>query len=285
MIADLDETIRELLKDELPIKNNAIEVSFEQPKRENTARWSKPTINLYLYDLRENHILRQHQWERLSKGNGGDNLAHLKRTPMRLDCSYMLTAWANDPQDEHHLLTSCLLVLFRFPILPPERLKRTLRNPPFDIQTRLASHDRLTNPAEVWSSLDNEIRPSVPYIVTLALDPWAEIQTPIMRTLTINTGQSQTLPGKRVLIDDTSGSLTFITGTLWDKAQAGQALSGVQIAIKGTGLSAKTDLNGRFTIGSLAHGEHVLEIRPEDGHVSETRISVPSPDGNYDLIL
>ena len=127
MIADLDETIRQLLKEELPIKNSEIEVSFEQPKRENSAKWTKPTVNLFLYDLRENNVLRQHQWERLAGGdNGGrggvEQLARLKRSPMRVDCCYMLTTWANDPEDEHRLLTRCLLALFRFPILPEDRL-------------------------------------------------------------------------------------------------------------------------------------------------------------------
>jgi len=285
MIADLDETIRELLKDELPIKNSEIEVSFEQPKRENTARWSKPTLNLYLYDLRENNVLRQHQWECLSKGNGRDNLAHLKRSPMRVDCSYMITAWANDPQDEHRLLGRCLLALFRFPILPADRLIGTVRNPPFDIQTRLASHDRLTNPAEVWSSLDNEIRPSVPFIVTLALDPWSEIQTPIMRTLTIQTGQSKTLPEKRELIEETRDMLTFISGTIREKTPAGRSLAGIRINVRGSGLSAITDQEGRFTIGSLGYGEHILEIRTNADLVKETRIIIPSIDGGYDLTL
>ena len=171
MLEDLDETIRQLLIAEMPVKNGEIEISFDQPKREWSARLSKPTLNLFLYDVRENNTLRQHQWERLP-GNGSNGSARLKRTPFRVDCTYMLTTWASIPEDEHRLMTRCLLALFRFPILPEDRLVGDLRNPPFDIQAFLARHDRLTNPAEVWSALDNEMRPSVSYIVTLALDPW-----------------------------------------------------------------------------------------------------------------
>jgi hypothetical protein len=65
MIADLDETIRQLLIAELPIKNGEIDVSFDQPKREWSARLSKPAVNFFLYDMRENATLRQHQWERM----------------------------------------------------------------------------------------------------------------------------------------------------------------------------------------------------------------------------
>ncbi|MEM3079174.1 MAG: DUF4255 domain-containing protein [Thermoproteota archaeon] len=199
MIADLDETIRQLLIAELPVKNGEVEISFDQPKREWSARISKPTVNLFLYDVRENATLRQHQWERMPSVNG-DHLARLKRTPFRVDCFYMLTTWAAEPEDEQRLLTRALMALFRFPILPEDRLIGSLKNPIFEIQARLASHDRLTNPAEVWSSLDNELRPSVSYIVTLALDPWKEIEGPIVRTLTLRTGQAGRLPRRKELI-------------------------------------------------------------------------------------
>lgn len=292
MIADLDETIRQLLKEELPIKNNEIEVSFDQPKRENSAKWTKPTVNLFLYDLRENNVLRQHQWEQIANANRGDNRCRRKRSPMRVDCFYMLTAWAADPEDEHRLLSRCLLALFRFPTLREDRLLGSLRNPPYDIQARLASHDKLTNPAEVWSALDNEMRPSISYVVTLALDPWTEVKDDsIVRTLTLRSGQSNTLPRYQRLIDETRGELSFIGGTVRDKAQDGAPIAGIEVAIKGTGLFDTTDEQGRFTLGSLPRGEYTLVAWPPEGKPKEKRITVPAitedgkpaTDGNYDL--
>ena len=292
MITDLDETIRQLLKEELPIKNNEIEVSFDQPKRENSAKWTKPTVNLFLYDLRENNVLRQHQWEQIANGRRGDNLSHLKRSPMRVDCFYMLTTWAADPEDEHRLLTRCLLALFRFPVLPGDRLVGSLRNPPYDIQARLANHDKLTNPAEVWSALDNEMRPSISYVITLALDPWTEVKDDsIVRTLTLRSGQSFTLPRHQRLIEETRGELSFIGGTVRDKAQDGAPITGIEVAIKGTGLFDTTDEQGRFILGSLPRGQYTLVAWPPEGKPREKRITVPVigddgkpvTDGDYDL--
>lgn len=292
MITDLDETIRQLLKEELPIKNNEIEVSFEQPKRENSAKWTKPTVNLFLYDLRENNVLRQHQWEPIANGNHGDNRNRRKRSPMRVDCFYMLTTWAADPEDEHRLLSRCLLALFRFPVLPGDRLVGSLRNPPYDIQARLASHDKLTNPAEVWSALDNEMRPSISYVITLALDPWTEVkEDSIVRTLTLRSGQSNTLPRYQRLIEETRGELSFIGGTVRDTAQDGAPIGGIEVAIKGTGLFDTTDEQGRFTLGSLPRGEYTLVAWPPEGKPKEKRITAPVigedgkpvTDGNYDL--
>src|SRR5512138_146393 len=231
MLEDLDETIRQLLIAEMPVKNGEIEISFDQPKREWSARLSKPTLNLFLYDVRENNVLRQHQWEQLpAKGN--DPRGHLKRLPFRVDCTYMFTAWATVPEDEHRLLTRSLLALFRFPTLPEDRLVGSLRNPPFDIQARLASHDKLTNPAEVWSALDNEIRPTVSYTVTLALDPWKEITTPIVRTRTLRTGQAAHLSRSQQHTDEVSGEMGTIGGRITEASRAGAPVSGVPIAIK-----------------------------------------------------
>jgi hypothetical protein len=285
MIADLDETIRQLLIAEIPIKNGEVEISFDQPKREWSTRMKPPTINLFLYDLRENNALRQHQWERLP-GNGreSDLLAHLKRSPLRVDCYYMLTAWATDPEDEHRLLTRCLLALFRFPVIPAERLVGSLQNQPYDLQSRLASHDKLTNPAEVWSALDNELRLSVSYQVTLALDPWTEVSGPAVRTLTLRPGQAASLPRVQSLASpDSQAELNFIGGIVRDRSGDGAPRPSVEVAIKGTGLFALTDEQGRFTLGGLPPGDYTLVAWDPHGKTREKAIIVPARDGDYDL--
>jgi hypothetical protein len=293
MIDDLDETIHQLLIAEMPVKNGEVEISFEQPRRENTSRWNRPTVNLFLYDLRENHILRQHAWERLPDGNGHPNQARLKRTPLRVDCAYMITTWAAVPEDEHRLLARCLLALFRFPTLPADRLVGSLSNPPFDIQARLASHDKLTNPAEVWSAMDNEIRPTVSYVITLALDPWQEISGPLVRTLNLQTGQAAGLPQQTGFVDSTLTELMWVGGTVRNRARAGTGLEGVKIVIKESGHTTTTDRQGRFTLGSLSPGEYTLVAYPPTGKATEKEIVIPAQGeamdrekvANYDLEL
>jgi hypothetical protein len=282
MIADLDETIRQLLIAEMPIRNGEIDVKFDQPKREWSARLAKPAINFFLYDVRENNVLRQHQWQQIANGNGDSRsrLAHMKRTPLRVDCFYMITAWAAEAEDEHRLLTRCLLALFRYPVLPEDRLTGTLQNPSFDIQARLARHDTLTNPAELWSALDNELRPSISYVITLALDPWTEVSGPIVRTFTLRTGQSDALPQRQRLREGTAVDKTFIGGIVV-KDNAPQA--GIEVAIKGTGFFGTTDAQGCFMLGSLSPGDYTLVAWPARGKPKEKRITVPSAD--YDIEL
>jgi len=284
MIPELDETIRQLLIAELPVKKGEIDISFEQPKREWSAKVSRPTINLFLYDVRENVVLRAHQWEKVPIVNLADRQSHLKRTPFRVDCYYMITTWAMDPEDEHSLLSRCMMALFRFPVLPEDRLVDDLKKQPFEVQARLAEDDKLTNPADVWAAMDNEMRPSIPYIVTLALDPWTEVTGPLVRTRLLRTGQ--TIKPRRENLQEQSAELFTIGGTVWDSPQMKNVQSEVQVAVKGTGYVATTDAEGHFRLGGLPRGEYTLLAWPAEGKPSEKKIAVPAGAGaDYDLVL
>lgn len=284
MIADLDETIRQMLIADLPVKNGEIDIKFDQPKREWSAKLTKPTVNFFLYDVRENLDLRRAGYEQMRNGNMQQSLARMKKAPHRVDCYYMLTTWAAEPEDEHRLLTRTLMSLFRNPLLPEHHLVGTLQNPRFDIQTYVARPDKLTNPAEVWSSLDNEIRPSIPYLVTLTLDPWTEVTGPIVQTYTLRSGQTRTLPTFQRLAEDAfSTELTTIGGVVRSKSKDKEPQSGLDVAIKGTGWVDKTDENGRFVLGGMPAGEYTLVIWPAKGKPSETKISVPTANGGYDI--
>ena len=284
MLADLDETLRKLLVAEIPIKNSDVDVNFDQPKREWSARLAKPAINLFLYDVRENNILRQHQWERLDN-NGrkmGDQVT-VKRTPMRVDCSYILTTWAADPEDEHRLLTRAMLALFRFPTLPGKYLTGAVQNPPYEIKAVLASHDKLTEPTDLWNVLDNEMHPSVSYVVTLALDPWTEITGPLVRTRTLRFGPSTSLPDYQVLSTE-AGWMDMITigGTVRSKTDD-EPVAGLEVAIKGTGLFTTTDNEGRYRLGSVPPDEYTIVVWKPDGKIQQKKVTIPNEDGNYDM--
>ena len=285
MLADLDETIRQLLIAEMPVRNDEIEISFHQPKREWSSKLSRPTVNFFLYDVRENPTLRQSAWERLPGRESRDGQAHLKRTPYRVDCTYLVTTWATEPDDEHQLLARCLMPLLRNPVLPEDRLLGELQRQPFEIQARLAAHDHLTNPAEVWSALDNELRPSISYIITLALDPWQEVTGLPVRSLLLHTGQAA--GSVKPSLDPRAGAAEriWIGGRVRSRSGEAGAMPGVRVSLRGAGLWATTDQNGQFHLGPLSRGEYTLIGWPEKGQPVEKQISVPAGDGDYDLEL
>ena len=120
MISDLDETIKQLLIKKGGIDPSAVDIEFKTPNREWSASISKPTINAYLYDIRENHALRGTEFS-VSRDDNGH--ATRKKNPSRIDLSYLITAWTSDIVDEHHLLWNALATLFRYPELPDDILQ------------------------------------------------------------------------------------------------------------------------------------------------------------------
>lgn len=281
MIADLDQTIEKLLTTEFPIKNGEIDIAFDQPKREWSARLSRPTLNFFLFDIRENNVLRQHQWEKMAQlqGNGGPPHIQQKRTPFRIDCHYIITSWAANAKDEHRLLSRCLLTLFRYPILPESCLTGDMKTQPFKIQARLVTHDHLTNPAELWGSMDNEIRPSMSYLLTVAADPWAEVSGPAVTSYTMTTGIADPLPGNRIN-GETAVSTHHIAGTITAKDIPQANLT---VALKNSGFISTTNQEGQYLLHNLPTGKHTLVAWPAEGKPVEKTITIPGTD--YDIEL
>lgn len=285
MLADLDETLRLLVRTELQIKNGEIDIRFDQPTREWSTKITRPTINLFLYDVRENTTLRQHQWQAVGNGSGGQ--AQRKRTPFRFDCSYMLTTWTPtpaEPEDEHNLLAYAVLALLRNPVLREDQLVGSLKNQPVEVQAQLGQPTKLTNPAEVWGALDNEIRPTIPYVITVALDPWTEISGPIVRTVLLRTGQAVGLPDTPALPrENIAFETAFIGGAV--RNRAGEPQAAVTVALRNTGYLTTTDRLGRFTLRSVPPGAYTLVAWGADGKPRQREIAVPASDGDYDITL
>jgi hypothetical protein len=170
VLADLDATLEALLKKELPAAIVAgTAISFEAPDAGFTAGGvALPAIDLFLYDVRENAALRSNQWALEKPANG----APLRRPPAtRVDCSYLVTAWASGDgpspaQDEHRLLAEVLKVLVRVPLVPDNLLVGELQGqqPPLPI-VRL-SPEPLQNPAELWQALGGKPKAALSLTVT-----------------------------------------------------------------------------------------------------------------------
>ena len=286
MIADLDETIRKLLIAEIPIKNGEIDIKFDQPKREWSAKLTKPSINIFLIDIKDNAELRRQGWRRLPQKNGGNGQVTQRRMPFRVDCFYMMTTWAAEAEDEHRLLTRAMLALFRYPELPDDYLVGQMKHQEYPLRAALARHDRLTNPAEVWSSLDNEMRPSVSYIINITLDPWAEVTGPAVRTYTMRVGEAAEPTWKQRLLEDGFDiELVTFSGTVYEKAKDGAPQTGIDVAIKGTGFLSTTDSDGHYELGGVEPGDYTIIVWPPKGKPKEKKISIPASPDDYDLII
>jgi hypothetical protein len=279
MIDELDETLRQLLIRELPINNREIDVSFDQPKREWSARLSRPTLNLFLYDLRENTRLRQtsQEWEVRRLANG---TTEKRRRVTRIDLHYIITAWATEPEDEHRLLGRTTMALLRTPQMPDNLLPDSLKDQPSPITLHVAQADGLDKPTDLWNVLDNQMRPAITCVVTVSMDPYTPLIGGIVRTREIRFGQLAE-PAKQQTMLAGGDSLTY--WTIGGRVQSSKALDHLRVTVVETGLAVPLRDDGTFSIGHLQAGAYTLEIAAEGRQTSRHKIAVPSPDYQIDL--
>lgn len=174
MIDDLDRTLAALLRRELPPSLvEQVQISFAAPDQHFSSHSvTPPAINLFLYDVRENLELRSNEVFVQPRSNG---TALVTRAPVRVDFSYLITAWGSDsapdtPHDEHHLLGEILRVLLRHKALPGELLQGVLASQELPLPVSGLQPIRLQSLGEFWHVLGGKPRTALNYVVTAAVD-------------------------------------------------------------------------------------------------------------------
>lgn len=201
MIHEVDEGLRRLFG-EAGLEASGVEVVFDAPTRDWAARRSAPTVCVFLYDIREDAARR---------GSGAgevydeDGYLVARRTPPRwFELTYLVTAWATRPQDEHRLLSQVLATLVATDTLPARLLTGTLAELGLTVGLDTAGAG-LNGPSasDVWSALGGELKASLGVRVRA---PLAGVSTasapPVTEGLVVRSAPrgegGQATPGRRL---------------------------------------------------------------------------------------
>ena len=272
MINDLDETIKQLLIKNVPLDPTEVDISFEMPDREWSASISKPTVNLYLYDIKENHQLRAFDW---SVERNQNRTATKKKAPLRIDLSYLVTVWTNDIGDEHRLLWHVLATLLRHQTIPAELLQGALAALELPICTTTAQPEGvLKKTSDFWNALDNRLKPSIDYVVTVPLDTEVALIAPVVRTKLLKVEGTEGM---------TPDELVQVSGMVRAKEEPAQGVPEATVVAKEVGITAKSDAAGRYFFPKLPPGSCTFRVSAPGWKGRETSVTIPSD--NYDLEL
>ncbi|MFE7553612.1 DUF4255 domain-containing protein [Streptomyces gardneri] len=175
MIHEIDESLRRLLA---PAVTG--DIAFDAPTRDWAARRNSPTLNAYLYDIREDVARRE-------RGAYAERDAHgivtRRRQPPRwFRLSYLVTAWTARPEDEHRLLSGALAMLLPHEVLTgdavPESVRPITASLPLSVALPPAESRSL---ADIWSALGGELKPSLDVVVStpFPVTPVYEVAPPV----------------------------------------------------------------------------------------------------------
>jgi hypothetical protein len=174
MLKDLDESIAALLRDSLPADwKEKVRISFAAPDNQFPPQGvSLPAIDLFLYDVRENLDLRSND---VFVHRGSDGRPEQRRAPVRVDCSYLITAWPgegiSDPwEDEHRMLGEVMRALLRHPTIPRRMLQGELASQELPLPASSLQPGRLQSLGEFWQALGGKPKVTLNYTVTVSVD-------------------------------------------------------------------------------------------------------------------
>jgi uncharacterized protein DUF4255/carboxypeptidase family protein len=265
MLADLDETLRRLLTDELAQHGfDGVKVAFDAPTKDWASQLSTPAVNLYLYDLRESVRRRPSEWT-TKRENGR---SHDIRPPLRLEVSYAVTAWTRTVEDEHRLLSQVLAILYAYHTLPEPALVGTLTNGSqrFPLETSVGM-PRGEGKVDFWSAVGAQYKASLDYVVLTSCESGTRME------------RGPDTEGQTFRFRDPSGPRSAmeerhtVLGTVKDPD--GEPVESAWVMLLETGGWAVTDAAGRFRFGGVTPGKYSCVARGTRGTQAEAEATVP----------
>jgi hypothetical protein len=273
MLTDFDETLKQMLQKRVPLDPNAVDVSFECPSRAWSARVLKPTVSLYLFDLRENKPAKQ-------SGTGPAPVA-----PTMIDLSYFITAWAPTVAEEHQLLWRVMMTLMRTPQIPIDLLQGELKKSGPPTKTTTAQWDGvLKKPGELWEAVDNVIKPAVTYTATLPITviPPPPARPPVLTKMIVTESVQRTQREPLIAIGGIVRTRP-VGEPGAEGARPQRAVANAEVIFPALGIAVRSDGDGRYVVPRIPQGTHRVQVITIAGDVAAAEITVPAPNYNLEV--
>lgn len=210
MFHHIDHALEQYLRTEVPLPTADVDIAFNAPAKDWSARISRPTINLFLWDIRRS----------AAKQRAGIDEVEIegrtfRRVPPRvLEMRYLVTAWSSEHRDEHQMLGNVASTVVSRRTIPNQYLPEGFELPderPVEILLTTTSD---LKPNDFWSSIDGQLKPGLDIVVTFwVATPLTEVADP---ATSIEVGTSDANDPTR------SSRRSYVAGRTQDPANVGR---------------------------------------------------------------
>lgn len=279
MIQDVDETLAALLSAELGMIpgcgiTDRSQIIFDPPTVADGSATNAVRLNLYLHDVRENRAVRE-SGLRLTRKPGEDAVG-VRRAPVNLDLSYLVTAYAGgDAAGEHRLLSEALAVLLRSQDVPRGYLRGALEEQGVTLAVAQPDHLANADPPALWQALGGRMRTALSLVVTAQFNPYETRWTKVVREMVIGVGPGTPPHGPQRPLDISSIRVSA-AGVVLDQG-AETPLHNARVSVDGCPGEVKTDARGFFSLLNLPPGPQTLQVRRTGYQSRETQVIAPAP--------
>ncbi|WP_244930196.1 DUF4255 domain-containing protein [Nocardioides sp. W7] len=168
-ISNVDSGLERMVRARLPLPEEIGDVAFDAPTGNWSAQLSRITVNFFLYDVQRSTQPSRSPMHRTAEGG---SLQRRKLQPM-VQLSYLVSAWAGSPRDEHQLLGDLVSLFAAADNLPEEFFTA-----PMSTSVLLSLGDDRSLPRELWSAAGGSLKASTTLQVNVGADSFDWTATP-----------------------------------------------------------------------------------------------------------
>lgn len=242
MLDLIDHTLEAFFRATVPLSAQDVDVSFEAPDRDWSAKLNRPTVNLFLWDIRRSTDRARTGMEQLERDGRLVRRLALPRVELR----YLATAWTADHGDERALLAGLMRTILAHSDVPAQFVAEPLRElPPLALIMARSGEENL----DLFKALEGQLKPGISVVVVTAVE--TDVFTPagppaeVFETrVGFRDGHAMPLEGVR-----------RVAGEVADPA----AVGAVVISPHG---SARIDATGRFLVTAEPGDELHIQTDP-----------------------
>jgi len=159
----IDESLEGFLRAMVPLSAADVDVSFEAPDRTWSAKLNRPTINLFLWDIKRTTERARTGMEEYEQ----DGIRMRRLALPRVELRYLVTAWTSEHSDERALVGGLLQTMLAHSAIPAEFVAQPLRTlSPLTVQLTRSGDANL----DVFKALEGQLKPALDIVIITDVD-------------------------------------------------------------------------------------------------------------------
>ncbi|PTA67166.1 DUF4255 domain-containing protein [Deinococcus arcticus] len=194
MIADVQQALKELVYTEAALPREALDIRFAAPTPSWVSGLTRPTLNFFMHDLRENAGLRSMEFSQAPVRGGVQRTLAARRIDLRFLVTVFFKSQLDElGRDEWNVLWRVLAALMRQNEWGETYLPEEARRLNLGVLGVVGPGEGTQS---VFSSLGQPVRPHLNYTVTVPLDLNVTAQSPLVleRDLAFYDGLTRDMP-------------------------------------------------------------------------------------------
>ncbi len=247
MLNLIDASLESFLRSTVPLSAEDVDVAFEPPDRDWSAKLNRPTVNLFLWDIRKSASRARSGVEEIERDG---RLVRRMALP-RVELRYLVTAWTSDHGDERALLSGLMRAILAHAEMPSTYVHEQLAEmPPLALNMPRTGEDQV----DVFKALEGQLKPGINLVVVAAVD--TDVFTPAgppAETFEVRVSD-------HTVADGAESTVRRVAGEITDPAAIGVRVS----SPRG---SAIVNPVGRFLIDARSGDELVIDTDPPQRYV------------------